>query len=101
VIWLLPHSLPPTPCPPVSKLSLFLCLPVCRWSSLVTERGRGPVGEEPNHTTARKPGHLHLNLLYILSKAILSKVDTKIYPLVISKVPNSIDKINIMTFVMT
>jgi hypothetical protein len=39
----------------VSKLSLFLSLPVCRRSSLLTGDGgvgKG-VGEEPNHTTAR------------------------------------------------
>ncbi len=40
---------------PVSKLPLFLSLPVCRRSSLLTwER----VGEEPKHATARKPGPL-------------------------------------------
>ncbi len=37
----------------ISRLSLFLSLPVCRRSSLLTEEG---VGEEPIHTTARNPG---------------------------------------------
>jgi hypothetical protein len=38
VIWLLAHPLPPSP---VSKLSLFFCLPVCRCpSSLTGEVGR-------------------------------------------------------------
>ncbi len=39
----------------VSKLSLFLSLPVCRWSSLLTGVDGG-VGwdEEPNHTTVEK-----------------------------------------------
>jgi hypothetical protein len=49
MIWLLPPS-------PVSTLSLFLSLPVCRRSSLLT--GREGVGEEPNHKTARKSGPL-------------------------------------------
>ncbi len=40
MIWLLPHPLPSTP---VSKLSVFLCLPVCRWSSFT-----GGGGGEPN-----------------------------------------------------
>ncbi len=39
----------------VSKLSLFLNPPVCRRSSLLTVEG---VGQEPNHTTVRKPGPL-------------------------------------------
>jgi hypothetical protein len=40
---------------PGSKLSLFLSLPVCRRSSLLTgERGKG-MGVEPNHIIARKP----------------------------------------------
>ncbi len=38
---------PPPPPSPVSELSLFPSLPVCRRSSLLTEEG---VGEEPNHT---------------------------------------------------
>jgi hypothetical protein len=55
IIWLLPY-------PPllVSKLSLFLSLPVCRRSSLlagVEGEGEG-AGEEPNHTTDRRPGPL-------------------------------------------
>jgi hypothetical protein len=56
-IWLLVDPLPPSP---VNKLSLFLSLPVCRCTSLLTgERGEG-VGKEPNHTTAREPGPLQL-----------------------------------------
>ncbi len=47
IVW---SSLPPLP-------SLFLRLPVCRLSSIATEEGVG-VWEEPNHTTARKPGPL-------------------------------------------
>ncbi len=45
MIRLLAHPLPPSP---VSKLSLFLSLPVCRRSSLLMGEGEG-VGEEPNH----------------------------------------------------
>jgi hypothetical protein len=41
----------------VRKLSLFLSLPVCRRSSLLTGEGEG-VGEEQNETTAIKPGPL-------------------------------------------
>ncbi len=44
---------PPFPPYPLGKLSLFLILPVCRRSNLLTREG---VGEEPNHTTAQKPG---------------------------------------------
>jgi hypothetical protein len=55
----LAHPLPPSP---VSKLPLFLSLPVCRRSSLLTGEGGGReaevVGMESNHTTERKPGHL-------------------------------------------
>jgi hypothetical protein len=40
-----PRPLPP-PLPPVSKLSLFLSLPVCRQSSLLTEEGGGGRGAE-------------------------------------------------------
>jgi hypothetical protein len=37
----------------VSKLTLFLSLPVCRYSSLLTGKAGGEgVGVEPNHTTA-------------------------------------------------
>ncbi len=39
---------------PVSKLSLFLGLPACRRSSLLTGEGGGGVVEEPNHKTARE-----------------------------------------------
>jgi hypothetical protein len=41
---------------PVIKLSLFLSLPVCR--RFTNERGGEGVDEEPNNTTARKPGPL-------------------------------------------
>jgi hypothetical protein len=52
MIWLLPLPLPsPTP---ISKFSLFLILPVFRPMSRRREGG----GNEPNHTTARKPGPL-------------------------------------------
>jgi hypothetical protein len=50
------HSVPRTTLPPspVSKLFLFLSLPVCR--HVVEEVGGGEgVGEETIHTTARKP----------------------------------------------
>ncbi len=51
-VWLLPPS-------HVSKLSLFISLPLCRRSSLLTgEAGEKGVGEDPNHTTARNPGPL-------------------------------------------
>ncbi len=51
----------PTPSPPspVSKLSLFLSLPLCPWPNLLTGEAWERVGEEPNHTTARKPGLLY------------------------------------------
>jgi hypothetical protein len=53
----------PLPLSSISKLSLFLSLPVCRRSSLLTGEGEGlGVGVEPNHTTVRR-----LGLLYILS----------------------------------
>ncbi len=43
---------------PVSQLSLFLSLPVCRRFSLLPgKEGRG-AGREPNHTTTRKLGPL-------------------------------------------
>jgi hypothetical protein len=56
------HDFAPSPSPPVSKLSLFLSLSVYRRSSLLTGKGGG-VGEEPNHTTARKFGPLKINSL--------------------------------------
>jgi hypothetical protein len=53
MIWLLSYPPPPSP---ASKLSLFLSPSVCHRSVLLTgEEGRGGVGEEPYHTTARKP----------------------------------------------
>ncbi len=48
---------PPPPTSPVSKSSLFLSLPVCRRSSLLTGKG---AGVEPNHRTARKLGPLYI-----------------------------------------
>ncbi len=60
LIWLLP---PPPPLSPVSKLSLFLSLPVCRRWSIPTNRGEG-VGEEPYHMTARKPGPTKQSILF-------------------------------------
>jgi hypothetical protein len=51
---------PPPPPSPVSKLSLFLSLPVSRGSTLLKREREGKrVGEEPNHTTAREPGPLY------------------------------------------
>jgi len=52
---------------PVSKLPLFLSLPVCRRSSLLTGEG---VGEEPNHANARKPGPLKI-IQYSLFQTIV------------------------------
>ncbi len=59
MICLLPHPFFPSP---VSKLSLILSLPVFHQSSFLTEEGGGEeeVGEEANHTTARKPGPLQI-----------------------------------------
>jgi hypothetical protein len=54
LIWLLPHPLLALSCP--SKFSIFLNLPVSRRSSLLTGEG-----EEPNRTTARKPGSLKIS----------------------------------------
>jgi hypothetical protein len=57
---------------PVSKLSLFLSLPVGRRSSLLA-RGGQVVGEEPNHTTARKLGPLQIiqySLLYSVHRTV-------------------------------
>jgi hypothetical protein len=39
---------------PVSKLSFFLSLHVCRRPSLLTGEGGAGVDEEPNHKTARE-----------------------------------------------
>ncbi len=44
---------PPLTPSSLNMLSLFLSLPVFR---VLTEGGEG-LGEEPNHTTTRKPGH--------------------------------------------
>jgi len=53
VVWLTP-SPPPSSRSPVSKLSLFLKLPVsCRSSLLTAGEGEEGGGEEPNHTTAK------------------------------------------------
>jgi hypothetical protein len=50
---------------PVNKFSLFLCLLVCRQSSLLT----GEEGKEPNHTTARESLVLYI---YNPSTTVLS-----------------------------
>jgi hypothetical protein len=62
MIWLLPHSLPPSL---VSKLSLFLSLPVpvCRRLRLLTGEGK-----ESNNPKARKPGPLPRVRLYTIHK---------------------------------
>jgi hypothetical protein len=47
----------PFPSPtPVSNLSLFLIIPLCRQSSLQTAEGRDGGRSKKNHTTARRPG---------------------------------------------
>jgi hypothetical protein len=55
-LWL--HSAP-LPRPPISKLSLFLGLPLCRRSSLLTGEGGQEVCVEQYQTTARKHGPLY------------------------------------------
>jgi hypothetical protein len=55
---------PPPPPSPVSKLSLFLSLPLCRQSSVLTGEWVG-VGEEPNQTTARMAGPLYIIQNYL------------------------------------
>jgi hypothetical protein len=60
LIGLLAHPLTPPPPPHLSKLTLFLSLPVCHRSSLLMGEGGGGRGEEPNHMTARKPGLLEI-----------------------------------------
>jgi hypothetical protein len=47
-----------SPAPVFRQQVLFLGLPVCRRSSLLTGDSWEGVGEEPNHTTAGKPGPL-------------------------------------------
>jgi hypothetical protein len=68
----LPTPVVPLPPSPASKLSLFLSLPVCRWSNLLTGEGGGRVGEEPNHTIARMPGPL-CNIQYSLSRRMIGQ----------------------------
>jgi hypothetical protein len=48
-------------CPTPNCLSFlaFLCVASRAYSEVVREEGKG-VGEEPNHTTARKPGPLKI-----------------------------------------
>ncbi len=53
------------------KLYLFLSLPLCRRSILLT--GGGAVGEEPSYTTERKPGPLKI-IQYSLRVPVSSKV---------------------------
>jgi hypothetical protein len=55
MIWVLPH---PLPLSPVSKLSLFLSLPVCRMSSLLTGEGGGEEEVNP-HKVCALPLILH------------------------------------------
>jgi hypothetical protein len=55
--------------PPVSKLPLFLSFLVCRQTSLLTGAG---VGEEPNHTIARKPGPLQIIQYSLLLPFVLT-----------------------------
>ncbi len=51
----------PTPSPsPACKLSLFLNLRVCRRAGRLLTGEGGGVGDEPNHTTARKHGPLYI-----------------------------------------
>ncbi len=45
--------------PPASCFS-FLVFHVCRPSISLTRNGQEEGGEEPNHTTARKPGPLYI-----------------------------------------
>jgi hypothetical protein len=60
---------PPSPSPsPVSKLSLFLNLPVCRRPSLLM--GWEGAGMEPKHTTTTKLGRL-----YIVQSSLCGKVE--------------------------
>ncbi len=66
MIWLLFHFTPP-PLPSAS-LSLFLSLPVCRRSSLLTGQG---MDEEPNHMTAQRESivfYESLNTLWLEGK---------------------------------
>jgi hypothetical protein len=53
---LAPNPPPPPPPSPVSKLYLGHSLPVCCPAELTDVRVGEGVGEEPNHTAARKPG---------------------------------------------
>jgi hypothetical protein len=46
-------GIPPFPPSPVSKLSLFLSLPVCRRSNLLTRKGGGGGAKSYN---SKKPG---------------------------------------------
>jgi hypothetical protein len=61
IIWFGSSPTPILPFP-VSKLFLFLSLPVCPRSNLLPGGGE-TVGEEPNLTTARKPGPLKHSIL--------------------------------------
>ncbi len=57
MIWLLAH---PLPFSHVSKLDLRHTGRLKKRDNLLTGEGREGVGEEPNHTTTRKPGSLYL-----------------------------------------
>jgi hypothetical protein len=62
---------PPLPPSPVFKLSLFLSLPVCHWTSLLMGEGG-----EPNHTTSRKTGPLQIfNTLWTLTLVLTQVSD--------------------------
>ncbi len=61
------------------QVSLFISLPVCRRSSLLTGEG-----EEPNHMTARKPGPLYIiqySLMLVIDCAVSGVGCRPLYPL--------------------
>jgi hypothetical protein len=59
MIWLLPHTLPPSP---GSKMDRPHTRRLRKRDNLLTGEG---VGKEPNHTTARKPGPLEIIQNYL------------------------------------
>jgi hypothetical protein len=68
MMWLLPPTLLS-----LSLFSLPLSLPVCDAGRAYDGRGEG-AGEEPNHTTARKPGPLCINRLILSGRNVLVHV---------------------------